>query len=225
MKRNCDIIGFLILIMVSCTNKKDITQFEKERFSFQLAKNCIHKNSDYLDSEYGEIECPDYLISYDYGYCIYSFSEAHSRQDFIRQNRWLIQVIPKLVPKGEEILLDTIIKKIKILTVDEDQLKAEFEFADKVFEHNISIPLHLSNLFEKSDTTNDIITRIIYDRRSMNEITCYKINTSKPNLGKTCYESLIIRINSGEPLDSSIIFNFLKTVKFPVTGQDDASNK
>lgn len=215
-------IFLLLLLAVSCAGKKNQnSSLKHEKFSFDLPSGCSREKSEYLDSEYGEIRCEDFLIAYDYGYCNYSSSEALSKKDFFKQNRWLTQVIPNVVPKGKEVSLDTIFNKIKVLQVKEDELSALVIFENDTFEHKIAIPSHLNDLIEKTDTSNGVITRLIYDKKVMKGIDYYKINTSKSNSDNTCYESLIVRVSSESPLDSIVVFNFLNSVKFPIAEKDN----
>lgn len=205
-----------VVFVIACNNRKAIVEIvEKDEFIIKLPSNCYWEKVANFDSEFGEIKCENLLLSYDYGYCIYSNHATYSPQDYLNQNKWLIEAIPKILPKNKEVSMDTIFNEIKVLSLDEDQLTAKFEYKGKVYEHNIEIPIYLKNLVEKKDTTEGVITRIIYNKERPKEIDCYKINTLKYNKNNSCTENLIIRIKSEKPLDTLNAFNLLNNIDFP----------
>jgi len=205
----------LITLYYSCANIHTTDIFlNKSSFSINLPLDCSNKKTEYLDSEYGEYKCKKFTVSYDYGFCNYSNYVAYSMNDYLHQNRWLINAIPKLIPIGEEVAMDTIFDRIKVLDVDNESLIGKFEYGGDIFEHNIQIPAHLSDLVEKADTISGVVTRIIFDK-DFKSISCYKINTLNFSSEQGCPESLIVRVISQDNLDTAQVFNIFNSINFP----------
>ena len=215
---------FLLAIFFSCkrdTNNNSIG-FKHQRFSFELPQNCITVYDENKHTYYGQIKCGQFIIDFDYGYCNYSSFEVNSREEYLRQNLWLTEAISQFMPKNKEVSTSSILKQMKILSVDKNKMVANFEYDGKIFSHRIKIPSFLENKVETVDTTDGVITKIIYDLNDLTKITCYKINTLKYDERMLCPESLIVWLKSKNGIDTSFGFTFIDKIQFPLPADPPA---
>ena len=213
----------LILLFVYCSllacgkikTSEEIGVISHNRFTIPLPdSNCDIKYTKNIDSEYALIECTDWSIAIDYGFCIYSPYHAYSKLDYLRQKRWVAEdVLPMFLKPGNSASLDTIMKKIHIQSIN-DSLVASIEYEDSIFNFQIKIPPSLENLYIENDTTSSLITRLIGSPENKNEMTYYMLNYENQN--RDCPETLIIRIQSQHAIALSSAKSFFNSIQFPL---------